>query len=123
MAARWPNYPHWERLVSTFQRTDGSAWRTAGAALLGCEKSTLRALVDRNMHPDDVRKLDALLVDHLHRYAEDLRRRADDACYSANAVGRAANEVSSFDIDAWMRECEPLDEFAHNAIAELLEDA
>jgi hypothetical protein len=125
---RWPNTAHWQRFVSACRHTDRSGWRSAGAALLNCEKRELRALVDRNMHPDQVRQLYALLVDHLHGYAEDLKRQADDAYYAASDVMRAADNGIAFDLDAWMRDSEPpcsgeVAKFFSNAIAELLEDA
>ena len=90
---RWPNTQHWQRFVSTFRETHGSRWRTAGAELLSCEKRDLRALVDCDLDPTDIKRLDAVLIEHLHRYAADLQRRAGDICNVARAVMRASNEV------------------------------
>jgi hypothetical protein len=80
------------------------------------------------MHPDQVRNLDALLVDHLHRYADDLKRRVEEAYHTSGHVMRAADNGVDFDLDAWMRESEPpIDDVMRqqfgDAIAALLEDA
>lgn len=129
---RWPNTAHWQRLVSAFRATHGSRWRTAGAELLSCEKRDLRALVDRDMNPADIKLLDALLIDHLHQYAADLRRRAGDICNVARSVMRASNEVGQhyeieipvvFDTDAPPVDVAYDDTPWARAVAALLEDA
>ncbi|HEX7883572.1 MAG TPA: hypothetical protein VF499_12640 [Afipia sp.] len=101
---RWPNTRHWKNLVSACRHTSGSAWRTTAAALLGCDKCELRARVDHNMHPDRVRKIYKLLADHLDSYADDLRRRADEAGYAAGYLTREARFAAAADFDAnqWM---------------------
>jgi hypothetical protein len=92
---RWHNTAHWQRLVSTFRETDGSRWRTAAATMLGCEQRDLRAIVDRpEMPPVEIKARDAMLIDHLHRYAVRLQARADEVYNVARSVMRATNEVS-----------------------------
>ncbi|HEX7883540.1 MAG TPA: hypothetical protein VF499_12465 [Afipia sp.] len=91
-------------MVSTCRHTSGSAWRTTAAALLGCDKRELRALVDHNMHPDQVRKIYKLLADHLDGHGDDLRRRADEAGYAAGHLMREAKFAAAADFDSndWM---------------------
>lgn len=128
--SRWPKTAHWKRLEMALRETHGSRWRTAGAALLRCERRDLRALVDRDMDPADIERLDALLISHLHRHAADLQRRADDVCNIARAVMRATNEVGInyeieipvvFDTDT--PDVADEDTPWRRAIAALLEDA
>jgi hypothetical protein len=92
---KWPNTPHWQRLVSTCRETHGSRWRTAAAGLVRCEKSRLRAMVDGDMPPVEIKKLDALLIDHLGRYISHLHRRIAHIDNVSRAVMRATNEIST----------------------------
>jgi hypothetical protein len=95
MKRRWPNTRHWQRLVSTCRETHGSRWRTAAARLVQRDRSDLRAFVDRDMNPVDIKKLDALLINHLHDHISELRRRIDHIDNAARAVMRATNEIST----------------------------
>jgi hypothetical protein len=97
MSKKWPNTKHWRRLVETFRTTNGSRWRTAASRKLGYDKSLLRAMIDRiDMHPIEIKKIDATLIDHLHDYAAHLQRRVDNALESAKSVIRATHEVSTY---------------------------
>ncbi|MCC8962467.1 hypothetical protein H8A95_09110 [Bradyrhizobium sp. Pear76] len=71
-----------------------------------------------------------MLTDHLRSYADDLRRRADDAGYAAGYIRREAQLAAAvdFDLDSWMRDSEPpcsdiVRQHVDAAIAALLEEA
>jgi hypothetical protein len=102
MTKRWPNTALWQRVVSTFRVTNRSRWRSAAARRLGCDKRSLRSLIDReSLPPREIKKLDAQLIEYLNDYAAWLRRRAHEADELAKAVMRAANEVSCVDLSEW----------------------
>lgn len=92
MTKRWPNTTLWQRFEKTFRTTDGSRWRTAAAAKFRVKRSDLRRLIDREDF-QNVEKFDKALIDHLHKHAAGLRRRAEDVCNVAREIMRARNEV------------------------------
>jgi hypothetical protein len=94
VSRRWPNTAHWQRVEAAFRETDGSRWRTAAAIAFGCTKSGLRSIVDHEMTADEIKALDAQLIDHLHRHAEELNERAEHVYNASRAVMRSSNEVS-----------------------------
>lgn len=68
-------------------------WRHFAAVALRCEKRDLRALIDRDMSAADIKRLDAMLISRLHRYADYLTRRSDDVYEEAKSVMQATNAV------------------------------
>ncbi len=93
MTKRWPNADIWQRFEKTFRTTAGSRWRTAAAIKFRVKRSDLRRLIDREDF-QNVDLFDKALIDHLHKHADGLRQRAEDACNVAREVMRARDEVS-----------------------------
>jgi hypothetical protein len=127
MKRRWPNTKHWQRLESVCRETHGSRWRTAAAILVQRDRRDLRASVDHDMHPVEIKKLDKLLVGHLDRYISRLRRRIVHIDNAARAVMRATNEISTVCEDNMMGkdpECEgEVRQFFSDWAAKMLEEA
>jgi hypothetical protein len=132
---RFPNTKHWQRLVSACRHTHRSRWRTTAARLVGCNRSDLRALIDRiDLHPAAIKGIDQLLIDHLQQYAVFLRDRAEDASNLAKDVMRATGEISvyaavevpvDFDDDAGIATAElsPTQSFIRATLEDLMEVA
>ncbi len=103
MSKRWPNTLHWQRVVETFRMTNGRRWRTAAAIILGCERSALRGMIDRDKSTSEIIEINAKLGFHLRRYHAHLHRCADRVCAHARAVEWSTREQefsrSNFDIE------------------------
>lgn len=94
MSRRWPNTKHWQRLVATFRWTNNTSWRRCAAVAMNCQTRDLRGRIDRDLSIIEIKRLDAMLIDRLHRYAEHLKRRIDDVYSYANAIAMAPVEVN-----------------------------
>ena len=96
MSRRFPNEPHWQRLVATFREIAGRSWRTTAAAWSRVERKDLRARVDRVMTNAEIAQVDRVLIGSLKRHLRDLDERREHVANMIREIQRTSYERSPY---------------------------